>query len=335
MIPVETLKAVRTIVTHEGCPDGIASAILLHDALPEAKIVFAQYGEPSLTDLVAEPGMLFCDIAPPPERAAAFVAEGAIVLDHHKQARAVVESFGPNGVFADEVADEGVSGAWLAYENVWLPLRVLDPALATGEAMNARALARLAGIRDTWQRAAHDWLRGRASEWPRRSASGPWRTLLALWRPFAVIADEDPLQEMLRVGAPLFAKRLASAKRAAERSWRATTRKGTRLCIFEGLSQTSDAAERAPGRGRRRGHRLRVRRRVPEREGEDARRRGIRQVHLLHAKSHRLQLRRARQILRGRRPHCRGGVLIRVPAGRRTRGDGRSLLGGGGLRGAV
>lgn len=37
MINVDLLKSVKTIVTHEGCADGIASALILKDALPDAE----------------------------------------------------------------------------------------------------------------------------------------------------------------------------------------------------------------------------------------------------------------------------------------------------------
>jgi hypothetical protein len=78
----ERLKNVRTIVTHEGCPDGIASAILCHDALPQAEIVWLQYGTAKRRELPATEGMLFVDMTPEPSRNQEFVDAGAIVLDH-------------------------------------------------------------------------------------------------------------------------------------------------------------------------------------------------------------------------------------------------------------
>lgn len=38
---VDLLRQVRTIVTHDNCADGIASALILHAALPDARIVFS------------------------------------------------------------------------------------------------------------------------------------------------------------------------------------------------------------------------------------------------------------------------------------------------------
>lgn len=138
------------LITHANCADGLATAMIVRDALPEIEIVFAQYGTPSLDDLPATTGLLFCDITPPRERIAEFVDAGAIVLDHHAGQRDIVEAFGVRGVFADEKTAPGVSGAMLAYEHVWRPLECRnDP--------DVHQLARLTGIRDTWQRDSPSW----------------------------------------------------------------------------------------------------------------------------------------------------------------------------------
>lgn len=153
MIHLPTLRSVRTIVTHAGCPDGIASAMILHNAIPDARIVFLRHGSPEMNGLTAEPGMLFCDICPPAARVAEFVAEGAIVLDHHGTARDVVAAFEDRGVFGDEKTEPGVCGAWLAYREVWAPL---DEGLVDSPATVER-FATLAGIRDTWRRDDLRW----------------------------------------------------------------------------------------------------------------------------------------------------------------------------------
>lgn len=144
-----TLRSARTIISHADCPDGIASALILHQALPRAEVRFLEHGTPEYRELAAEAGMIFCDIAPPEERAEAFVEAGAVVLDHHRGARATVERFGTRGVFADEAREPGVSGALLAYEHVWRVLRGDDP--------EVRRFAALTGIRDTWQKQDPDW----------------------------------------------------------------------------------------------------------------------------------------------------------------------------------
>lgn len=142
---------VTKLITHDNCADGLASAMIVRDALPHVEVVFAQHGTPSLEALPATSGLLFCDIAPPRERAAAFVDAGAIVLDHHKHARDVVELFGDRGVFADEETSPGWSGATLAYLAVWFP--------RANEASNPTVceFARLVGIRDTWQTQSPSW----------------------------------------------------------------------------------------------------------------------------------------------------------------------------------
>lgn len=150
----ELLSGLRTIVSHGSCPDGFASALILRHVLPEARVVLVEHSTPEYAQLAVEPGMVFCDIVPPASRAEAFREAGAIVLDHHKGARELIASFGERGVFADEASEPGVSGATLAFREVW-------SRLAEGETAAARPqverFARLAAIRDTWLRDQPDW----------------------------------------------------------------------------------------------------------------------------------------------------------------------------------
>src|ERR1700735_495224 len=97
MIALDLLRPVQTIVTHADCPDGMVSAILLHDVLPDARIRFVRYGTSDREDMVAEPNMLFCDMTPPEARADQFLEAGAIVLDHHVTAQHLVERFALQG----------------------------------------------------------------------------------------------------------------------------------------------------------------------------------------------------------------------------------------------
>jgi hypothetical protein len=141
---------VTKLITHDACADGLGAAMIVKDALPHVEVVFAQHGTPSLDALEPTAGLLFCDISPPRERAAAFVEAGAIVLDHHRHARDVVELFGDRGVFADEIAHPGVSGATLAYWHVWVHAR-------RAESSQVEEFARLVGVRDTWQTKSPSW----------------------------------------------------------------------------------------------------------------------------------------------------------------------------------
>jgi hypothetical protein len=233
-IDIEALRAVRVIVTHqhsaaEACPDGLASACIIRRVLPEARVLFMQHGTPELRDLVAEPWMLFCDITPPAARVAEFVEVGAIVLDHHKTARAVVEAFGERGVFADEETEPGVSGAVLAFREVWAPLYTAGGAHAMAD------FARLAGIRDTWQRGSPDWTEACAQAealrfWPRET----WLNALpTTW------------EMLLGIGPVLLQKREQAVDAALAGAYRFTSAKGTRVCMFSGLDCTSDASEKA------------------------------------------------------------------------------------------
>jgi hypothetical protein len=226
MIPIEKLKQVRTIITHANCPDGIASAILLHDALPNAQIRFLTHGTKEYRELPAEDGMLFCDIAPPH---AGFLGVDPIVLDHHHSARKFVESFAHH-VFADEKNEPGVSGAVLAYQEVWAKLRFAE----SYHVAKVRKFAELAGVRDTWQTSSPDFQQSCEQAaallfWP-----------IEKWMAFPM--DGDSFPRMLDIGSILFVKRIEAAKKALSQSWR-TTVHDVRCVIFEGTMLTSDVAE--------------------------------------------------------------------------------------------
>lgn len=148
-IEPSVLREVSTIVSHADCPDGIASALILRAALPEAKVLFVEHNTPEQAALPATRGMLFCDVVPPRDRVTEFVDVKAIVLDHHKGARDVVEAFGERGVFADEKAEPGMSGAPLAHREVFCALCDDHP--------DVQRFARLAGIRDCWLTDDPDW----------------------------------------------------------------------------------------------------------------------------------------------------------------------------------
>ncbi len=156
----DRIRDTRIIVSHAGCSDGILAAALCRDALPNAEVRFVQYG-PTRDALVPDYGMLFVDMTPPESKTRAFIASAAIVLDHHVSQMAQITEFEAAGlgVYADE---PGCSGAVLAYRHVWCPAQhdVLreDVVLAGGYGV-VGDLARLVGLRDTWQRDHADFER--------------------------------------------------------------------------------------------------------------------------------------------------------------------------------
>lgn len=248
MIPIEKLKAVSTIVCHgPGCADGLASAMLLQDVLEGVVIEFCQYGKQQ-RELDIRPGMLFCDFSPDAERLSEWVEAGTIVLDHHKWTREVVEAFGDLGVFADEETMPGVSGAVLAYREVWEPIfdGLHDDDLHDDDAPydvrnRAQRFAALAGVYDTWQTKDKRWLAGRVQERALRTFG-----LSLLEQQFPFSSASDPMEwwaDKLAVGKALIEKMDSEVKGALRSAYRYNTSEGTRVVMFEGTSLTSIAAE--------------------------------------------------------------------------------------------
>lgn len=236
MISADKLNAVKTIIVHDNCADGLASAILLKDAFfgRDIPIRFMQYGTDDHKNLVAEPGMLFADFSPPEARAKEFVDAGALVLDHHKTAKAVVEAFGENGRFGDEATDPGICGAMLAYQHVWLPLR---EQLAI-QAAFAKKFATLAGVRDTWQRTSEHW----------REACLQYHILMFVprdrWLAKTLTEIASTWESQFAwIGELIQEKQDRTVQKVSDKAYRFTTDKGTRVVVFEGVKVTSDTAE--------------------------------------------------------------------------------------------
>lgn len=242
MIAIEKLRTVTTIVAHQNgaanaCADGTAAALLCADALPHARVLFASHAGPELRDLRPGPGLLFVDIAPPRERAADFLAAGAIVLDHHERQQDVVQPFvdAGLGVFGD--TSVGESGAVLAYRYVWFALK--DPAARFDG--RAGAFARLAGVRDCWLKADPGWTE--ACEQAEALRFHPFADLRAVEVPFGF---GDPLKALLDVVGPtLWRQKLARAKDTARKAlWLDAA--GDRVAVVPTL-ETSDAADELDG----------------------------------------------------------------------------------------
>ena len=235
---LHALDGVRRVVCHRNseataCPDGTAAAILLADALPNAEITFASYGA-ELDAVEPMPGLLFADICPR-ERVDEHVAAGAIVLDHHASHEDMVRRFGERGVFGSKTE----SGASLAHEHVWLPRIGLDGA-SKAERARAEQFARLAAVRDTWQRDHEAWVA--ASEQAAALALFAWDDWQPLHRPFSDGGGGIAFESMLTSGRPLYAARLRRAQLAAQGATYFWTTVGTRLAIVNTLD-TSDLAE--------------------------------------------------------------------------------------------
>ncbi len=231
-ISIEALGAVRRVIVHANCPDGRASALILHAALPTAEICEMSYGEPAHEQLEPAPGLLFCDFTPPKGRLRAFAAAGAIVLDHHEAH--LVEPFVELGVFGENA--EAESGAELAFREVAVPMLDLGGRLGGPRQAHRgclEALARLAAIRDTWQRDSPAW--DEACELSEALRFVPLEDALAMGAVrFSFLAQD--------LGPLLLRQKRAAAAHAAENAVRYAIRPGLRVAVVATL-QTSDVAD--------------------------------------------------------------------------------------------
>jgi oligoribonuclease NrnB/cAMP/cGMP phosphodiesterase (DHH superfamily) len=231
-IPTERLKAVKKIITHGGkCPDGKASAMILKKAYEAVglnpEIQFVVHGTKEHSDLKPEPGLLFCDFCVPEENWEAFVEAGTLVLDHHKGVKSIGMAFSAagQGAFADETEHPGVSGATLAYEYVFKPLALTDGG-------HVAPLARLAGVRDTWQKKDPDW-----------QAACEQAEALAWWPNEHLLDPKADWTNILALGPVLWEKKLDTAAKVAERAYHFVTKEGTHVALFQGMRMSSDASE--------------------------------------------------------------------------------------------
>lgn len=162
-ISLEVLRRVEKIYSHASCPDGLASAMILQDAFRmlgmAPPIEFLHHNTPAHRNAGREGRSLFCDISPTPGVADAFHMTGDhVVLDHHIGTKELVQCFGPLGVYSDA---PGVSGAVLAFEEVWEPawshaVRTQnqawnDGSVSTDQSIQVMRFAAAVGVRDTWQ----------------------------------------------------------------------------------------------------------------------------------------------------------------------------------------
>jgi len=232
-IPVEKITKV---VSHANCPDGIASAMIVRDALPSVPIEFMQYNTPEHENMVVQEGLTFVDFSPHHSRYQEFIDGGAFCLDHHKGAKDVVAAFGERGVYADEKEEPGVSGAVLAFRHIWQPsvYRIKRLGKMVGEQEVSR-FAELAGIRDTWQTKSPDWFLAKKQA----------QTLMRLPRDFWMSIDLAEAIDLLNGTLPAFIDDdwNESILRKVREAWRTKSEKGTKVVLFEGTRSSSDAAE--------------------------------------------------------------------------------------------
>jgi hypothetical protein len=249
MIPIEKLRAITHVVVHNDA-DGIASAMIFKDVLPEVKVSVVAYNSPEHDNMPAEPGMAFCDFSPAQHRIEDFVKAGTIVLDHHDKQKDIVDAFGELGVFGENAKVE--AGAFLAYREVWLPL--MDErwqarrGIEGGQSIDNNNMvtkfdllkqrvehfATLVSIRDTWQTKHELWLK--ASEQSEALHFWPDEKLLS------GIPSED-WGQLFDLGPMLFKRKLKAAQRCIDGGRQWTSAKGTKCIAFVGIYQVSDAAE--------------------------------------------------------------------------------------------
>lgn len=242
---VEQLRNIKLVISHgNNCPDGIASAMIVADAyfgqdLPEIR--FVDHGSEEKLNLEPVPGMMFVDFSPLPEKAQPFIHAGAICLDHHAKGSSVQAFVAAGlGVFGDEKKDPGVCGATLAYEHVWKPLHedrasqgvISEFYLSTSEPIVSE-MARLSGIRDTWQKNDPDWVKG-----------CELAEALRFW-PIGTLLSQPPVQwgAKLGLGELLWSRKLKTVAKLAERAYHWTSPKGTKVAVIQGVKWSSDVSE--------------------------------------------------------------------------------------------
>jgi len=246
------LKTIKKIIAHDNCPDGRASALICHEVLPNAEIEFVQYQTPRHKTLTPEPGVLFVDFTPWAEREPAtpenknppmteggkaliqaWVDADCIVLDHHKGAADLVAMFGDRGVFADEKEHPGISGAVLAWREVYAVLvKGKNKKIKADLTSAVGKFALLAGVRDTWQTKDPGWVE--SGEQAASLMFWPWEKLLE--------AGVLGLEPLLEIGPVLRARDFERDTKTIKESYLISF-EGKKFVCFEGM-HTSDIADR-------------------------------------------------------------------------------------------
>jgi oligoribonuclease NrnB/cAMP/cGMP phosphodiesterase (DHH superfamily) len=211
---VSLFKDVKRIITHGGCPDGMGSAVMLHCVFSDIEPEFYHHKQPEYLNLVPEEGMLFCDIIPPEHRAEEFVPYNPVVLDHHKGVEHIVAMYGERGVFADEKKEPGVSGTTLAFREIFAPS--INERGNEGALRKASEFARLAGIRDTWQKKDPDW--EKACHQAAMLTFYPWEHFSSNSYSEIFGLSYEAFPDEMKVGENIYAKRMRDAKKCLNNS---------------------------------------------------------------------------------------------------------------------
>lgn len=245
----EALSRVTRVVTHGNCPDGRASALIVHAALPRLPITEMAYGSPEHRALEPSP-ILFCDFSPfvpkksnsptPAELAARrevllkWAAAGAVILDHHDPE--LVEPFGAQGIFGENA--KGESGAVLAYQHLFLAIKRPVPRhMSLPQAWGwAEDLAVLSAIRDTWRRDSGRW--NEACELSEALRFVPLDDLLKMGIPKVI--------EMASSFGPILMRKKREAAAEATKNAVRTEIGGHKVAIIPSTKLTSDVADMFP-----------------------------------------------------------------------------------------
>lgn len=251
MIPTDLLRNVTDVYVHraslqDACSDGRATGYILHDALPTVNVHEVAYSSRAHRNIVPRKGLLFGDLSPHRSQIEALKPFDPIILDHHKSAADILASF-PHSVYADEAKEPGVSGAVLAFTEVWLPIRgvkrcercrhwKLWQSCTCPPFKAMRELATLVGIRDTWQK-----------DHPRFKEAGDLCEFL-VFAPLSTLFQMTPQEVLARgreMGPLLRARVIDEAKRAVETGTHLESG-GHKLLLFSNTHLSSDASTFAP-----------------------------------------------------------------------------------------
>lgn len=224
MIPISKILNIKRIISHKDCADGVASALIINTVCPNASIEFMQYNTKDHIEMVIEPNMIFCDFSPHASKIQECIDNECIVLDHHRTQESIVKQF-KYGFFGDEKKDPGISGAMLAYNEIYSPI-IKDKLV--------QKIAQIIGIRDTWQKDNIMW------------TDACKLSLVMKFVPYNILFGLNPsslLNDYKWLGDSLYSKQINDANYCLDNSYRFISNKGTKVIVFESVEATSDACE--------------------------------------------------------------------------------------------